>query len=412
MVIGGSPLRLFRLTDAGATLVDRAAAGDDVGDSALTERLVDGGVLHPVPDPQAGPFTAADVTVVVPAFGLPAQLPARDALVVDDGSPSPVAGAAVRLDVNAGPAAARNAGLDLVRTPLVAFVDADVTLHPGWLDALLPHFVDPRVALVAPRVASTPGAGLLPRYEADHSPLDLGTEPARVRAGSRVSYVPSAAIVCRADALREVGGFDAGLRVGEDVDLCWRLDAAGWRCRYEPAVTVEHAPRSTWGGWWRQRVTYGSSAAPLAERHPGALAPLRMSGWSLAAWLLATVGPLRLGRLRLGPLAGSAVGLGTAAALVRKLPDVPARVAFGLAARGNAAAGAQIAAAVRRAWWPVVALAALRSKAARKVLVASAIAAGHPIRAADDVAYSVGLWRGMRRRRTIAPLVPEIRNWP
>ena len=76
------------------------------------------------------------------------------------------------------------------------------------------------------------------RYDAEHSPLDLGPEPARVRAGTRVSYVPAAAIVCRVDAIREIGGFDEALRFGEDVDLVWRLDAAGWRCRYEPVATV------------------------------------------------------------------------------------------------------------------------------------------------------------------------------
>jgi hypothetical protein len=218
-----------------------------------------------------------------------------------------------------------------------------------------------------------------------------------------VSYVPAAALVCRVDALRAVGGFDTSLRVGEDVDLVWRLDTAGRRCRYEPAAVVHHAARPTWRAWWRQRVAYGSSAAPLAIRHPGALAPLRMSGWSIATWALGVFGH---------PLAGSAVGVGSAAALVPKLPDVPARAAFRLAAVGNARAGEQIAAAVRRAWWPLVALAALRSAAARKVLLASALAAGHPLRVADDVAYSFGLWRGVTRLGTIGPLLPDITAWP
>ena len=100
------------------------------------------------------------------------------------------------------------AGLATVTTPLVAFVDSDVVLPDGWLDELLPHFDDPRVGLVAPRIRSTPGTSVLERYEAQRSPLDLGPEPARIRAGTRVSYVPAAAIVVRVDAIREVGGFD------------------------------------------------------------------------------------------------------------------------------------------------------------------------------------------------------------
>ena len=100
------------------------------------------------------------------------------------------------------------------------------------------------------------------------------------------------------------------------VYLVWRLGEAGWRCRYEPAGEVFHEPRPDWSAWVRQRIDYGSSAAPLAHRHPGALAPIRMSGWSVATWVLAAVGR---------PLMGSVVGAGSAAALIRKLPEVPPR---------------------------------------------------------------------------------------
>jgi len=400
IVIGGSPLKLFRVTDAGAHVVDRLTAGEAVAGSELVARLLEAGAIHP--DPVAGPFNVSDVTLVVPAYGTDPRLP-DGALVVDDGSPAPIAGAAIRLDVNRGPAAARNAGLARVGTALVAFVDTDVELPAGWLDSLLPHFVDDQVALVAPRVRSAGTSSPLARYELAHSPLDLGPEPARIRAGSRVSYVPAAAIVCRVAALREIGGFDESLRVGEDVDLVWRLDAAGWRCRYEPRSEVFHLPRTTWRAWVRQRVDYGSSTAPLARRHRGALAPIRMSGWSIATWVLAALGR---------PVAGAAVGVGSAAALIRKLPDVPPRAAFELAATGNVRAGDQLANAVRRVWWPLIAVAAIRSRAARRVLLAAALAARTPLRLLDDVAYSLGVWRGMLAERTAAPVVPEISSWP
>ena len=237
------------------------------------------------------------------------------------------------------------AGLDQVTTPLVAFVDADVVLPDAWLDGLLPHFDDPRVGLVAPRVRSTPGSSVLERYEALRSPLDLGPEPARIRAGTRVSYVPAAAIVVRVDAIREVGGFDPDVRFGEDVDLVWRLDEAGWSCRYEPAVEVHHPPRPTWRAWVRQRIDYGSSAAPLAKRHPGRLAPVRMSGWSAGSWALAAAGH---------PLAGVVVGAGSAAALVPKLADVPPQVACASPGWATCHAGRLLADAVRRVWWPIV----------------------------------------------------------
>ena len=399
-VVGGSPLTLFRLTDSGRAAVDRLAGGDPVRRTPLVDRLLDAGAIHPLPERTT--LRAADVTVVMPAFGPIGRVP-DGTILVDDGSIPPLPGATIRLDENQGPAAARNAGLAAVTTPLVAFVDADVLLPDGWLDGLLPHFDDARVGAVAPRIRSPRRPGLLGRYERSHGPLDLGDEPARVRAGSRVSYVPAAVLVCRTEAVRDLGGFDETLRFGEDVDLVWRLDEAGRSVRYEPSVVADHEPRPTWAAWVRQRAGYGSSAAPLARRHPGRLAPLRMSGWSLGAWLLVTIGR---------PLLGAAVGLGSAAALVPKLPDVPPAQAFRIAAVGNARAGEQIARAVRRAWLPLVALAAVRSRTARAVLVASLLESRHPLVAADDAAYCAGVWRGMIAERTLDPIVPDIVSWP
>ena len=401
VVVGGSPLRLFRLTERGAEVVESIERGDDVAPSKLTDALVAAGAAHPVPG-SAVEFSRDDVTVVVPTLGRADHAP-PGSIVVDDGSEPPVPGATVRLDQNRGPAGARNAGLRQVNTALVAFVDADVIVPDDWLDPLLPHFDDHRVALVAPRVRSRADTSRHGAYDHDHGPLDLGDEPARVRAGTRVSYVPAAAIVCRTDAIRAIGGFDETLRFGEDVDLVWRLDRAGWGCRYEPSVEVGHEPRPDLAGWVRQRIGYGSSAAPLARRHPGALAPLRMSGWSLAAWILAAIGR---------PVTGGILAAGTAAALVPKLADLPPQAAFGLAARGHVRAGGQIATAVRRCWWPVLGIAALRSRTARRVLAMSALASRSPWRLADDVAYSLGVWTGVIRERTPAPLIPEIVSWP
>lgn len=405
VLVGGSPLKLFRLTERGAQIVGLIERGEAVDESSLVGSLLDSGAVHPVlSDTSDSSFSQADVTVVVPALGRTTHLP-PGAVLVDDGSDPPLAGATIRLDVNAGPAAARNAGLGRVTTPLVAFVDTDVRVPEGWLAALLPHFDDDRVALVAPRVRSSADAGgsVLAAYEAEHSPLDLGGSPARVRPGSRVSYVPAAAIVCRTDAVRTLGGFDEGLRFGEDVDLVWRLDGAGWWVRYEPTVIVEHEVRATWSAWVRQRIDYGSSAAPLSRRHHGALAPVRMSRWSLAAWCAGVM---------LHPALGVIVAAGSSAALVRKLDDLPPSFAFGLAWRGTMHAGEQLGSAIRRVWWPVLAVAAIRSRRARRVLALAALARRHPVGLVDDLAYSWGVWRGIFTERTAAPLVPDIGSWP
>jgi len=425
VLLGGSPLKLFRLSDAGAGVVRAVLDGAPVrtaGARALIGRLLEAGALHPEPD-GPGPWGPADVTAVIPVLDPDAARLASlvdalrsagvaEVLVVDDASRPPVgalAGARVlRRDDNGGPGAARTTGLAAVRTEFVAFVDADVEVPPGWLDPLLAHLADPTVALVAPRVRSRPGPGRLARYDAEHSPLDLGPAPARIRAGTRVSYVPTAAVVVRRAALVGVGGFDPELRTGEDVDAVWRLDEAGHGCRYEPAVIVLHEPRPTVRAWIRQRVGYGRSAAPLARRHPGAVPAVSVSGWSAAVWGLGVLVPFPL-----GVAAGITTAGATAVLLRRRIGSWS--LAVRLTGLGHLHAGRLLASAVRRAWWPVLAMAALRSRLARRILllaVADGLRRGGPLRLADDAAYAIGVWQGARRSRTAAPLVPDLTSWP
>jgi mycofactocin system glycosyltransferase len=444
VLMGGSPLRVMRVTENGARLVDRLLAGEAVPDStaavALTRRLLDGGLVHPVPI--VGSFTADDVTVVIPVRG---ELPPRlvhtvgrvaRVIVIDDNSPIPVdtptrtdEGVPITLhrrSTRGGPAAARNTGLDAVTTALVAFIDADCEPEPDWLDALLPLFVDSQVALIAPRIVPTEPVGpqgALARFEHHRSALDLGGEAARVRARTRVSYVPSAAMVARTEVLRTLGGFDEEMQVGEDVDLVWRLDEADWSVRYQPTARVAHRHRTRPLAWARRRFDYGTSAGALALRHPGALAPVETSGWSIATWGLIASGH---------PFGGAAATGATAVMLSKKLDtlDQPLPAAAQLAARGHLAVGRSFAQALLRPFWPItLALLALVPNRRFRLTVATAALAPAVIdwvrqrpdldpvsyvlcRVADDLAYGAGVWVGSLRAGTLDPLIPELVSWP
>ena len=444
-LLGGSPLRLVRLTDAGARVVADLATGAPVGpDPArrrLARRLLDSGLAHPVP--LRAP--AATVSIVVPVRDhapdlralLDALTPAgnvTEIVVVDDGSVDPatvaeaVAGRArlVRREVAGGPAAARNAGWRTTATELVAFLDADVLPRSGWLDTLRAHFTDPAVAAAAPRVrARRSGQAVLDRFEEHRSPLDLGPDAGRVAPGSRIPYVPTAAIVYRRDVLEACGGFDESLRFGEDVDLVWRAVGGSHTVRYEPAAEVSHRNRSSWTELARQRFRYGSAAAALDQRHPGAVPPVRVDGWSLLTWSLPVVAGRR------GAAAGVAVGAGTTLALARKLRgrvDRPAVEALRLAGLGHLWAGRWLARATTRTWLPPAVVAAATSRRARRLLGVAVVAPAlvewwerrpdlDPVRwtaacALDDAAYCAGVWAGCLRAGSPRALVPRIEGLP
>jgi hypothetical protein len=221
----------------------------------------------------------------------------------------------------------------------------------------------------------------------------------------------------RTATARAVGGFDPDLRWGEDVDFVWRLVAAGHTVRYDPTIEVGHRPRPTLRAWLDQRRRYGSSAAPLAARHGRAVAPVRCSPWSAAAWGTAVAGH---------PAVGAAVALGSTARLASGFAAVPggAAEAVRLAGRGHLLAGMSLARAVGRVWWPLALGFAATGRRARATVLAALIIP-HAIEwirgprrvgpvpalalgVVDDIAYGFGVWEGMVKLGSFAAITPDL----
>jgi mycofactocin system glycosyltransferase len=438
LLVGGSPKQVVRLSPQAMTLIgDGRLRVASAPGRVLADRLLELNLAAPVVGEQDG-AALGELTVVVPVRDRPAQLDRLLAalggsvrcLVVDDASRDRAAVAAVaarhgaevvRLRVNAGPAAARNAGLRLVETPFVAFVDSDVVVAAGTLQVLLSHFTDPGVVAVAPRVrAASAGTGRwFERYEEARSSLDLGALPAAVRPWSRVSWLPSACLVTRAAT---VGAFDASLRVAEDVDLVWRLVSAGHRVRYEPAAEAWHDTRTTVRGWLGRKFYYGTGGDLLARRHGDLVAPAVLSPLAAAA------GTALLAQRRWSVPVAAVCLLGITRTVASALSVSRARIrlATGLAALGLADSVSQVAALALRHWWPVAALASLRSRRLRRALVLAgvleAVVDFHRVRPRmrfvpflvarrlDDAAYGLGLWCGAVRGRSVGALRPVVRR--
>ncbi len=459
ILIGGAPLTITRLSDGGAKLVGAWFAGTPVSDRpahrALARRLTRSGMAHLTPASAHGGETATIAAVIIPVKddgdGLGATLDHLDrpagaielaptdaaVIVIDDGSTSPIdidrPGVTVaRNEHPTGPGAARQRGLSSLPpsgsaagagagVEVVAFVDAGVLVTPQDLRRLLIEFDDPAVVAVAPRVASSPADHRVGRFDRLRSPLDLGPSPSLVGPGRTVPYVPTACLLVRRDTLERVGGFDPGLRYGEDVDLVWRLGEAG-SVRYQPAVTVYHPPRSTVATMAAQRRSYGSAAAPLAVKHGAAVAPARVSPWSLLVFSLAVAGR---------PLLTAATVLGNALALrpkIEPLPDLTVEAVL-LTTRGHWYGSLSLLTAVVRTWAPILVVAALVVPSQRRRLLGM-LAAGfsrrlldgprRPADAAidlgygiiDDVAYCAGVWQGVMSTGSTKALHLDLTSWP
>ena len=468
VLFGGSPPRLLRLSSAGLRALDELR-GRPVGSpqsALLARRLTDAGLAHPRPPAApsmidgrlpasggtetsidhevrstgAGARRRADATVVIPVRDRAAELDrclaalggAYPVIVVDDGSRDPDAVARVcaargarlrRRPASGGPGPARNDGLAMVTTSLVAFIDSDCVAGPAWITQLAAHFADPVVGAVGPRIRPVTGRSAAGRYLDARAPLDMGRAEARVAPLTRLAYLPTAALLVRREAIG--GGFDPELRYGEDVDLIWRMVAAGWRVRYDPAAEVGHAEPGGWRPVLARRFRYGTSAAPLARRHPGLVPPLILQGWPAA-----TVAAL-LARRPVLALAAYAAGAGHLARLLRPW-GVPARDVL-----------APVAGSVRQTWlgtgqWcaqyalPAVAAGLARpggrtkrARTGRRLALACLLGAPpaaawlrgrprlDPLRfalayLADEAAYGAGVYRGAAAERLAAPLLPRL----
>ena len=455
---GGAPYRVVTLTRRGAEIVRSLLAGTAAGENVLppavadlVDRLEAAGLVR-VPTPP--PADHGGVTLVIPARSapgplrellhlLPADLPV---IVVDDGSAEPLGGLeserenlqVLRHNISRGPAAARNAGAKLVRTPWIAFLDADTLPDANWIAELMAHLRPPsparsgdRIVLAAPRIYPLPGPGPAAWFEERVCALDLGGTAADVGVGKAVSYVPSAALLVDAEVFQRIGGFDESMTVGEDVDLAWRIAEFG-RVRYLPEVRVGHRPRGSLLAALDRRRVYGTSAADLGRRHPGALRHVDVSLWSFAPWLLGVL---------VHPMLGMATGAVTAAIAPWGMPGISAQHARSLAAQGHLRATGALGRWLIRPMLPATVVAVmLLPRVGRRLVVTAAAGLGYlvamDVRAArsttdstpliaarlaaeslvartlDDAAYSLGVWQGVLSQRILEPVLPKVRDLP
>ncbi|MEU5279292.1 glycosyltransferase family 2 protein [Streptomyces asoensis] len=195
-----------------------------------------------------------------------------------------------------GPAAARNTGLRAVTAPWVAFLDDDVQVGPHWCEQLVED-----LAQAGPDTGAVQGVISVPLpYERRPTDWERGT------AGLARALWITADMAYRAEALKQVGGFDERFRRAfrEDADLALRVLDAGWRIRQGRRAT-RHPVRPA-DRWVSLRAQRGNADDALMRRLHGphwwrrALAPrgrlrrhVAITAAALAACALAAAGRRR-----------------------------------------------------------------------------------------------------------------------
>jgi glycosyltransferase involved in cell wall biosynthesis len=181
-----------------------------------------------------------------------------------------------------GLAAARNFAWRKADSEWVGFVDVDCEVQADWgtgVYATLKAFTeDARCAAFGGNNQVPRAAGAL--YEAYALFLNtyLGGHNSslnrKIHAQHRVNHLPTLNIVYRYSALMAVKGFDASYtRVGEDIDLSYRLRRLDYDLWIIPSIKVVHKLRAQVAAWARNMFLYGRGRIFFIKRNPPSFHP-------------------------------------------------------------------------------------------------------------------------------------------
>jgi O-antigen biosynthesis protein len=237
----------------------------------------------------AGPYQhppgLPSVSVVVASYNAARTLPAclesltrlnypdYEVVLVDDGSTDETALVVAKYPSvrclkhprNLGLSEARNTGIQASAGSVIAFTDADCRADEDWLYYLVSD-------LVRGKFVGVGGPNLLPTDDSSVASVVMASPggPAHVMLTDRLAeHIPGCNMAFYKWALLEVGGFDPQFRcAGDDVDICWRLQHAGYQIGFSPAGFVWHYRRSRVQDYLSQQFGYGEAEALLVRKHP------------------------------------------------------------------------------------------------------------------------------------------------
>jgi cellulose synthase/poly-beta-1,6-N-acetylglucosamine synthase-like glycosyltransferase len=236
-----------------------------------------------------------------------------EVIVVDDGSDDATAevargfGVTLLQQSHAGPAAARNRGIQAARGELVFFTDADCIPADDWLTAMAQPFAAWPQVVGCKGVYATRQREFIARFAQAEYEMRYQT----LAAHETIDFVDAYSAGYRRSVLLAAGGFDTSFTsaAAEDTELAFRLSAQGHRLVFNPDAIVWHRHSPTLLSYLRRKARYSFWQARVYARHPskmrgdshtppalwwqlplssvGTLAGMLSLFWKPATWLLA-----------------------------------------------------------------------------------------------------------------------------
>lgn len=234
-------------------------------------------------DPIQRPSGQVEVSVIIPTYSRPNQLRAcleslarqtlsktrYEVIVVDDGSPNPLAEVAAEFpnrilvryfrQPNAGPAAARNFGVKQSDAKWIAFIDDDCAAQPDWLAKLLAaQEVYPKSLVGGSTINGLPTEVFASTSQmiVDMVYEHFNSDP------SNAYFLTSNNILGTREDFMEMGGFDTCFRLagGEDRDFCDRWRLLGKKIVWQKDAVILHYHSQTLWQYIKLYFRYGIGA--------------------------------------------------------------------------------------------------------------------------------------------------------
>jgi GT2 family glycosyltransferase len=160
-----------------------------------------------------------------------------------------------------GPAAARNAGWQAARAPLVAFTDDDCEPTSTWLESILAVASASPGAIVQGVTTPIPRESELLRRPFSRTRLIEERNP----------WFATCNIVYPRELLERLNGFDELFpeALGEDTDLAWRAIEMGTPTEFASGAVVQHAVEDLGAAGFMRHALRGADAVYAFRRHPG-----------------------------------------------------------------------------------------------------------------------------------------------